>query len=211
MKLIPSDGGTAINTLSILNSFLEEKFSSELKLESPLFYNAEFGIRFEIGNPDPSVSDEAYRAQVHHRAQTLFTNAHHADDDILMVVNYDSHRDTKPRKIKAFDHSFYNPKVIRTLACVNLHKYDDDDDGWESYRFVLKCKRSELKCRKALFAPNDIYFINLSKSTVFHFYDSRGLDVAASSKEALKELYVRRNDWILNYDRERIDCMFMED
>ncbi|MDI4648068.1 DUF3885 domain-containing protein [Cohnella hashimotonis] len=190
---------------------MEEKFSSKLKLESSLFYNAEYGIRFEVGNPDPSVSDEAYRAQVHHRAKTLFTDVHHADDDILMVVNHDSHRATKRTKLKAFDHAFYNSKVIRTLACVNLHKYDDDDDEWESYRYVLGCKRSELNYRKVLFAPNDIYFVNLSKNTIFHFYDSRGLDVAASSKEALRELYVKRNDWILRYDRKRIDSMFMEE
>ncbi|WP_420871975.1 DUF3885 domain-containing protein [Cohnella rhizosphaerae] len=50
-----------------------------------------------------------------------------------------------------------------------------------------------------------------SKNTIFHFYDSRGLDVAASSKEELRDLYLKRNDWILKYDRKRIDSMFMEE
>ncbi|MFC3803831.1 DUF3885 domain-containing protein [Cohnella sp. GCM10012308] len=42
------------------------------------------------------------------------------------------------------------------------------------------------------------------------FYDSRGLDVAASSKEALRDLYVKRNDWILKYDCKRIESTFMK-
>lgn len=54
------------------------------------------------------------------------------------------------------------------------------------------------------FSPYDVYFVNKSRNTIFHFYDSRGLDIVSNSKEAIKELYLKRNEWILNYDRERI-------
>ncbi|WP_084064712.1 DUF3885 domain-containing protein [Paenibacillus stellifer] len=50
--------------------------------------------------------------------------------------------------------------------------------------------------------------MGVSRNTIFHFYDSRGLDIVSNSKEALKELYLKRNEWILNYDRERIDSIF---
>ncbi|MBY9077121.1 DUF3885 domain-containing protein [Paenibacillus sp. HN-1] len=59
-----------------------------------------------------------------------------------------------------------------------------------------------------LFSPYDIYFVNKSRNTIFHFYDSRGLDIVSNSKETLKELYLKRNEWILNYDLERIDSIF---
>ncbi|WP_420850528.1 DUF3885 domain-containing protein [Paenibacillus tepidiphilus] len=78
--------------------------------------------------------------------------------------------------------------MIRSLCCKRLHKYDEEDDGWESYRFVLKCRGSDLKYRKILFSLYGIYFVNTSRNTVFHFYDSRGLHVVSNSKEVLKEL-----------------------
>lgn len=197
-----------INSNDALDRYLNEKFSTKLELASPLFYNAEVGIRFEIGIPDPSVSDEEYQEQVNYRALTLFKDVHHDDDEMLIALNYDLKRVPKPKKIKAFDHALMNQQIIRSLSCKNIRKYDDQDDGWESYRLVLKCRCSDLKYRKILFSPYDLYFVNTSRNTIFHFYDSRGLDVVSNSKEVLKELYLKRNKWILNYDRERIDSIF---
>ena len=36
------------------------------------------------------------------------------------------------------------------------------------------------------------------------------MDVAAPEREALLELYSSHNDWILNYDREVIDRIFLK-
>lgn len=53
-----------------------------------------------------------------------------------------------------------------------------------------------------------VYFINLNKKTIFHIYDDRGCDVIASAREDLMGIYTRYNDWILDYDRERINRVF---
>jgi hypothetical protein len=42
-----------------------------------------------------------------------------------------------------------------------------------------------------------------------HMYDDRGLDVIASGKESLRTIYHAFNPWILDYDRGRIDQVFM--
>ena len=39
-------------------------------------------------------------------------------------------------------------------------------------------------------------------------YDDRGLDVIAKDKKSLDSLYHNFNDWILEYDREKIDLIF---
>ena len=39
-------------------------------------------------------------------------------------------------------------------------------------------------------------------------YDDRGLDVIARQPEVLVPLYRTFNQWILDYDRERIDQVF---
>lgn len=125
-----------INSNNALDSYLNENFSTKLELAKPLFYNAEIGIRFEIGSPDPSVSDEEYQEQVNHRALTLFKDVHQDDDEILIALNYSLKKVPKPKKIKAFDHALKNQKVIRSLSCKNLQNFDDEVDGWEFYRFV---------------------------------------------------------------------------
>ena len=53
-----------------------------------------------------------------------------------------------------------------------------------------------------------VYFINLSKNTIFHVYDDRGCDVLATSPDTIRDIYNTYNDWILDYDRNKIDTVF---
>ncbi|MFD1206338.1 DUF3885 domain-containing protein [Sporosarcina contaminans] len=46
------------------------------------------------------------------------------------------------------------------------------------------------------------------KKMIYHLYDDRGCDIIAVNIEDLRELYEKYNDWILDYDRERIDLLF---
>lgn len=198
-----------MNTNYLLDKYLEEYFPN-LELASPLFYNTDIGIRFEVGNPNPSSTDKEYNEQVHYRSTKLFKETHHGDDDIFIVCFLDLNRKkhTNKTKMKVFKHSLNNTKVLRSLSCKNLHTYDEENEGWESYRYVLQCKVSDIKVLKFLFANNVIYFFNTSRHTIFHFYDSRGLDIVGNSRGILKELYITYNHWILNYDRDRIDLTF---
>jgi hypothetical protein len=54
----------------------------------------------------------------------------------------------------------------------------------------------------------EIYFLNLTKKIIFHLYDDRGCDILAANKEEIRYLYQELNDWILDYDRKRIDLLF---
>jgi len=40
-------------------------------------------------------------------------------------------------------------------------------------------------------------------------YDDRGMDLIAESKVVLVPIYQKYNSWILAYDKERIDNIFM--
>lgn len=40
-------------------------------------------------------------------------------------------------------------------------------------------------------------------------YDDRGMDLVAENKRALLHIYIKYNSWILAYDKERIDNIFM--
>jgi hypothetical protein len=51
----------------------------------------------------------------------------------------------------------------------------------------------------------NIFFIDPEKHLILHMYDDRGLDVIATNPTALQHIYSVCNDWILDYDRDRID------
>ncbi|WP_420916570.1 DUF3885 domain-containing protein [Paenibacillus thiaminolyticus] len=54
----------------------------------------------------------------------------------------------------------------------------------------------------------DIYFINKTKKMIYHLYDDRGCDVICADVDPLRPLYEEFNDWILDYDREKIEALF---
>ena len=56
----------------------------------------------------------------------------------------------------------------------------------------------------------ECYFINKSKEIIINLYDDRGMDVIATNKNKLKDLYHNYNQWILDYDRDKIDKLFKE-
>lgn len=43
---------------------------------------------------------------------------------------------------------------------------------------------------------------------LYHLYDDRGLDILGGSRELLLLLYHQFNDWILEYNLEKIDRLF---
>jgi hypothetical protein len=192
-----------------LDRYLNDKFPG-LKLESPLFYNADVGIRFEIGNPDPLVSDEKYREQVRFRTTQLFKKAHSDGDEIFIVLFLDVKRNSKskPYKIKVFKKGVKSRITLKKLNCNSIMVSDEEDDEWVSFRYVLSCKASDIKPAMFLFAHYRIFFVNITRNTIFYLYDSRGLDIVSTTKAPLQHLYFNYNHWILDYDRESIDSIF---
>lgn len=103
----------------------------------------------------------------------------------------------------------------------------EDYDQMVTYRFVLHCKKSDIRYKSLLTAISyedfphpsqilkgfprngmDIYFVNATKKMIYHLYNDRGCDVIASNKEDLRPLYKEYNEWILDYDRIQIDQLF---
>jgi hypothetical protein len=97
---------------------------------------------------------------------------------------------------------------------------DNEESDDQLHRFTLKCKTSNLRVVPMLKAicnndmgirpsiPHRVYFININRKTIFHVYDDRGCDLIAAMTEAIREVYNKYNDWILDYDRSQIDRVF---
>ena len=63
--------------------------------------------------------------------------------------------------------------------------------------------------KKNFFNSKEVYFINLDKKIIFNMYDDRGLDVITTDKETIRPIYGKYNHWILDYDRKKIDKLFL--
>ncbi|MFA1642913.1 DUF3885 domain-containing protein [Chryseomicrobium imtechense] len=208
----------------MLNDYLDTNFSS-LELKVPLFYNWPVGIRFELGDPEED-DDKMYMNRVYSRAISLMKSLHSNHDELLVLVN--AHYAGVPlrrRVPRVFNHYIKSKAVLsklqsQTIPYVYAEEFDVFEENLTTNRFYLECTLNDIKFVNLLKAignhylgikPNtfhDVFFINQTNDTIFHIYDSRGCDVIAKNKEALLHIYETYNDWILDYDRDKIDSVF---
>jgi len=210
-----------------LREYMLETFPN-LELRPPLFYNGDIGIRFKLGvNYDCTNIYEncPYLEGVYNRAITLFQSLHSKTDDIYIVVDVNDYAngETFKHKLNIFS-KYVKEKSDLFKLQKNTIPYvfpEDDEDGlYKTHRFTLKCKVSDLKYIPMLKAICNqdmgikprifhmVYFINVNKNTIFHIYDDRGCDVLATSPNTIRDMYHTYNDWILDYDRNKIDKVF---
>ncbi|WP_276917527.1 DUF3885 domain-containing protein [Aneurinibacillus aneurinilyticus] len=192
----------------------------------PLFYNMPIGIRFEIGNPDFNVTVEnGYMEQVYHRSIELFKEIHSNSDELFLIVNAHRHFGlpsiSKSKRVNVFKKYIKDKNLLYKLNAVELpYIYDKEEMEFRTYQYVLRCKVADIRYSSLLRAIgnqdmgvrpkvfDECFFINTTRHTIFNLYDDRGLDIASNCKGTLKELYIKYNDWILDYDREQIDEIF---
>lgn len=110
---------------------------------------------------------------------------------------------------------------LEILPDLDCEPDETPDPRNNMYKYWTKCRIEDLKYRQLIKAIcnhdvgikptiyHRVYFINISKKTIFHIYDDRGCDVISPSREALTDIYKEYNDWILDYDRERINNVFL--
>lgn len=52
------------------------------------------------------------------------------------------------------------------------------------------------------------YIVDVTAGVALHVYDDRGMDVIATTTDALRPIYERFGDWLLDYDRPHMDATF---
>ncbi|MEC1679920.1 DUF3885 domain-containing protein [Bacillus mojavensis] len=205
-----------------VNEYVLENFPG-LRLTPPLFYNWQIGIRFEIGvgyNVNAAYLHNPYIDNAYKRAVTLFKSLHADDDDIFVIadaVGFGGGRRYKS-KLHIFSRYIREKAVLKKLQHIAVSYTCSDDD--KTHRFFLRCKAGDVRYIPMLRAicnqdmgikpsiSQDIYFINIKKRTIFHLYDDRGCDILAAAAETIRDMYETYNSWILDYDREKINCLF---
>jgi len=121
----------------------------------------------------------------------------------------------------------YNSYIIHSLSISLISyivaielPYVYGDGSLTTHRYFLLCKVCNVDYKGLLTAignkdlgvepkvREEVFFINIENHVIFHLYDDCGLDIIAKEKQVLRDLYLRYNEWILDYDRRRIDLIF---
>jgi hypothetical protein len=213
---------------------LSEKFDDLLikignpNLEKPIFYNASVGIRFEIGNespiylegsdPDTNIVNHQYIAAALQRAKAIYTALPHAPN-LLRIDTYPK-EEASGRGIEldpdALQSLFHFPHEQRSM------QVSDDDEEYTTQQLYWNLDKlafsPDLLLREIIKADlggisslaSSVYFANTEDVYLYHIYDDRGADLVAESKELLRPIYHNFYPWILDYDKKRIDKLFVK-
>lgn len=205
--------------------FLKDNFKG-LRLRKPLFYSWNFGLRFDlqVGETD---TDE-YFQEVTSRASRIFQKAFDNSDKVFLVfMDYKYKR----RKIRFSNFTFKQIDNLQKteISYSNEFRLYEPDDKFDIRNIaIIKLTADRINFKNILTAightdfpsrqprldqngfltGKEIYFVNIDKKLIFHMYDDRGLDIISPDKEILRPIFKKHNDWILDYDRERIDKQF---
>ena len=190
------------------------------EFERSLFYNAPIGIRFEIGVEgnaflnDRSINTD-YISRALYRAKTIYKSLPYKPN-ILRIDTYPDEKNT-PQHITLQNISLLNlqypSEVVEDLIVDDGVKYTHQHLYWDLLQTDYDADYLIEKIIWADFGDlgglcSNVYFMNTDNSILFHLYDDRGADVVAKEKNLLKPLYDDFNDWILGYDREKIEAIF---
>lgn len=197
-------------------------------LKHPIFYNAPIGIRFEIGGQEAAymehsgenerIVNSAYISGALKRAKALYENLPQAPN----LLRIDGYTEDKNEVHAVISHICMVAKIpIPQEQTVKLYRIHDDvttfqvqcywdlsDMVW-SYEFLLEKIIEADFGGYSEFASN-VYFADTKNMVLFHLYDDRGADIVATNKEMLRWLFDEFNHWILEYDRTKINNIFVK-
>jgi len=211
---------------NVLEIYMKKHFPG-LILESPLFYQSSVGLRFELGMPYRGIEDPNYFSHVQARAVILFEEVFDDNIDILVVVK--TYKSVEPyicfnQGEEVFLQYLRNKNLLDNILEVETEQHfeENGDMSGVSYKYILKCKKNDIDY-KGIFAAtahadfglepyisDAVFFINVDNNVIYYMYDDRGLDIVSEDKRSLIEIYEKYNDWILDYDRAKIDSVFKD-
>lgn len=197
-------------------NFIKLNFSG-LEIKMPLFYNWDLGLRFdlqqEFTNP-VCTDDDGYFKEVYHRAKNLFDFCFNKEDQVYVAIFSYKWRKQRIRKSN-FIFKLFKDQSHPKLEFSKISNRYESNEKWN--RLIIKKKVENIDIDNLvkglcntdfpMMKPSiseEVYLININKKLIFHVYDDRGLDILATNKKNLLDIYNNFDSWILEYDREKI-------
>ena len=176
----------------------------------PIFYQAMYGLRFEMGIGDPT--DERFRIipthfeEAIHRAQSIY-QATEPYDILRINVWLDSENEAEiPNYFTSLGLPEYDESYIETHYS-DGYEYQIKACYWDLRKLTFKWNKLfhdivYTDFKEPHFLASNVFFLNTKAEILYHLYDDRGLDVVATDKMTLQPIYQNYHSWLLDYDRE---------
>ncbi|MBP2000670.1 hypothetical protein J2Z69_001701 [Paenibacillus shirakamiensis] len=138
---------------NVLTDFMQKYFNTPV-LEPGLFYNSQYGLRFEISQPSLDFYHPNNQEQIYQRATTLFQSVFEATDNILLVTQVycdRDHRVLQRKPLNIYRKYIRNRSLLRQLQHKILPPLitDDRDESYApneiTHQFVLPCTTSDIR------------------------------------------------------------------
>lgn len=190
-----------------------------------LFYQSDFALRFELGADLSMRRELAPRfLQAMDRSRQVAAALFEGSERLTVIIRYSGDmewRTGRRRTLVALARAGFRLPLGPVERLRN--PYDDPEypfmNNWHQIEIgndpnliaaVLWCLVAaempiEPKGGMGLF---DAYIVDFDAGTALQVYDDRGMDVVATTPDALRPIYERFRDWLLDYNRPRMDQMF---
>jgi hypothetical protein len=202
--------------------FLDNHFPG-LKIRTPLFYNWDKALRFDLQVGETNIDE--YFEEAQRRSNELFEAVFQPSDSIFIVLmDYKYKRGKlRPRNFVFRHIEDLNTSEISYSKACGLYEPNDKLDIRNiavikskteriDYRNILTAigntdfpQRQPRLDKSGVLTSKEIFFLNINKKAIFHMYDDRGTDIIASDIETLRPIYHRYKEWLLQYDIERME------
>ena len=193
----------------------------------PSFYGWPIGVRFELSGEQAEHEEAIERA--HTRAEAIFQTTFAQTDEVWVLASKPYH--LVPTFWRRWVREPSSVLALRRLGSAFApddwaHRHearvssvtDDYRSTWSELSVRTSPDRvdhSRLLHVTAGYERGlgdrdwwDTHFVDPARGIVFYMYDDRGLDVMATSPDAIRHVLEAHADWVLEYDRDRIEATF---
>ena len=201
---------------NIFENTLSEIGIPSRKLPTAIFYKAAFCIRFEIGGKEEIyLSNEVNPVYVNNarlRAVELFRSLPHRPN-VLRTDSFNGENDIFSAKIASRSGLPAPDETVTEQVTEGGETYSITHFYWDLSKLDVDYEalideiiNSDIGGNENL--AGNVYFLNTEDRVLYYLYDDRGADIAANDKKTLTPIYHKYSDWILPYDKNKIDAVF---
>ncbi|MGD1916553.1 MAG: DUF3885 domain-containing protein [Phycisphaerales bacterium] len=182
----------------------------------PLFYNHSYSLRFELGQESDFWLEYLEVAKL--RACTVMDVALGSSGPLLLAIARYQQGPESSTQEQADLRDALGEYGLPELSAFEAEVHPEDDaDGyvWLGVAELESAHRgrvvwASIACEFGYLpsTPGAMYLLSLTKDLICHPYDARGMDVLGTTASSLADLYTTHNEWLLDYDRVKMDSLF---
>jgi hypothetical protein len=189
-------------------------------LNYPYSIGAQFHVRFELGGELTNGTKERVE-QATRRAVALFEETF-ANEEAIWVLSYSYLGESLFGEDRGFLQQQFSGAQYAGFYKKLETVYSASENKRKAKIIIGKIKVRSLKYKVILntiantemgFKPRlneTVFFIGTRTNRIFYMYDDRGCLVESNAVNNIRELYLKRNKWIVGYHRPEIDKQFHE-